>query len=223
MTKFSIAIDGPAGAGKSTIAKDLAKKLDCIYIDTGAMYRGVGLYCINQGIDYTDEEKVSSILSQITIDIQYTEGTQTIHLNGEDVSTAIRTPEAATAASKVATYLKVREALVAMQRNMQKSTSVVMDGRDIGTVVLPDATLKIFLTASSAERANRRCLEYKHKGLEANYEEILREIEARDYQDTHREVSPLKKALDAVKIDTTSLTIEDIVGQIITLLEQKSL
>lgn len=221
MNKFSIAIDGPAGAGKSTIAKELAKKLDCIYIDTGAMYRSVGFYCISKDVDYSVEEEVNRLLGEIDIDIKYANGTQSIYLNNEDVSTAIRTQEVATAASKVATYAKVREALVKMQRNLQKSTSVVMDGRDIGTVVLPDATLKIFLTASSKERANRRCLEYTQKGLEANYNQILKEIEERDYQDSNREVSPLRKAEDAVEIDTTHLTIEDIVESMMTLLQQR--
>lgn len=221
MNKFSIAIDGPAGAGKSTIAKEIARQLDCIYIDTGAMYRAVGLYCVNKGVGCLVEEKVSAILDEIVIDIKYVNGTQSINLNDEDVSTAIRTQEIATAASKVATYAKVRTALVDMQRNMQKSTSVIMDGRDIGTVVLPDATLKIFLTASAKERAERRCLEYKQKGIESDYEQILREIEERDYQDSNREVSPLKKAEDAVAIDTTHLTIENIVESIMTLLKQR--
>lgn len=221
MNRFSIAIDGPAGAGKSTIAKELAKDLSCIYIDTGAMYRTVGLASMRAGKDYTQEEAVSHLLANIHIEIKYTNGIQTIYLNQEDVSLAIRTQEVATAASKVATYPKVREALVEMQREMQKSTSVVMDGRDIGTVVLPQATLKIFLTASAKERAERRCLEYRQKGLEADFDQILKEIEERDYQDANREVSPLKKAEDAVEIDTTALTIEDIVESIKGLLNQR--
>lgn len=221
MTKFSIAIDGPAGAGKSTIAKNLARELNCIYIDTGAMYRAVGLYCINHQIDYTDEELVTRILPELSIDIHYTKGVQTIHLNNEDVSISIRTQEVASAASKVATYAEVRSALVAMQRKMQSTTSVVMDGRDIGTVVLPNATLKIFLTASASERAHRRCKEYEDKGIESNFEEILKEIKERDYQDSHREVSPLKKADDAVEIDTTYLTIDGIADQILELLKER--
>ena len=221
MTRFSIAIDGPAGAGKSTIAKNLARELNCIYIDTGAMYRAVGLYCINHQIDYADEEMVTRILPELSIDIHYTNGVQTIHLNNEDVSVSIRTQEVASAASKVATYAEVRSALVAMQRKMQSTTSVVMDGRDIGTVVLPNATLKIFLTASASERAHRRCKEYEEKGIESNFEEILKEIEERDYQDSHREVSPLKKADDAVEIDTTYLTIDGIADQILELLKER--
>ncbi|MGL6173300.1 MAG: (d)CMP kinase [Cellulosilyticaceae bacterium] len=221
MNRFSIAIDGPAGAGKSTIAKELAKDLSCIYIDTGAMYRTVGLASMMAGKDYTQEEEVNQLLKNIRIEIKYTNGMQNIYLNGEDVSLAIRTQDVATAASKVATYSKVREALVEMQRDMQKSTSVVMDGRDIGTVVLPHATLKIFLTASAKERAERRCLEYRQKGIEADFTQILQEIEERDYQDANREVSPLKKAEDAVEIDTTSLTITDIVESIKVLLAQR--
>lgn len=221
MKQFSIAIDGPAGAGKSTIAKQLAKKLQCIYIDTGAMYRSVGYYCMQQGIDYNDEQAVEEKLAAIKIDITYKDGTQSIALNGEDVSTAIRTQEVATAASKVATYKSVREALVEMQRSLAKRQSVVMDGRDIGTVVLPDATVKVFLTASAYERAKRRHLEYQEKGIQADFDALLKEIEERDYQDSNRVVSPLKQADDAVCIDSTTQSIEEVIANIEMFIRKK--
>ncbi|MGL5676271.1 MAG: (d)CMP kinase [Cellulosilyticaceae bacterium] len=221
MKQFSIAIDGPAGAGKSTIAKQLAKKLQCIYIDTGAMYRSVGYYCMQQGIDYNDEQAVEEKLAAIQIDITYKDGTQSIALNGEDVSTAIRTQEVATAASKVATYKSVREALVEMQRSLAKRQSVVMDGRDIGTVVLPDATVKVFLTASAYERAKRRHLEYQEKGIKADFDALLKEIEERDYQDSNRAVSPLKQADDAVCIDSTTQSIEEVIANIEMFIRKK--
>lgn len=219
MAIFSIAIDGPAGAGKSTIAKEIAKKLGCTYIDTGAMYRTVGYYCIRAGIDYSDELCVDKAIEAIHIDLKYEGITQRILLNGEDVSEAIRTQEVAASASKVATFAKVRTALVAMQRNLQTKQSVVMDGRDIGTVVLPNATLKIFLTASAEERAKRRLMEYEAKGIVADFETLLEEIKQRDEQDSTREVSPLRQASDAIAIDTTWLTIDEIVEQIIQLLK----
>lgn len=221
MSQFSIAIDGPAGAGKSTIAKQLAKRLQCTYIDTGAMYRAVGLYCINHDIDYCDEQAVNACLGNITIRLAYINNMQMIYLNDEDVSEAIRTQEVAATASKVATYSKVREALVEMQRQLAKTQCVVMDGRDIGTVVLPEATLKVFLTASAEERAKRRCLEYKEKGLPDTFDKILEEIKARDYQDANRSVSPLKRADDAEGIDSTELCIDEIVEHIYQLLTSR--
>ncbi len=222
MNNISIAIDGPAGAGKSTIAKQLAKNLNCIYIDTGAMYRAVGLYFINKNMNYNDEQLVQSHLGQIKIDLRYQDGTQQILLNDEDVSTAIRTQNVADAASKVATYKEVRTLLVSMQRQLKLKHSVVMDGRDIGTVVMPDATLKIFLTASPEERAKRRHLEYKEKGVHIPIENIYKEIIERDYQDSHREHSPLRKAEDALEINTTHRSILDTVEEIKTLLESRS-
>ncbi len=221
MKSFSIAIDGPAGAGKSTIAKELAKQLNCIYIDTGAMYRAVGLYFIKNQMDYNDEHLVESQLGNIKIDLGYQNGIQQIFLNNEDVSTAIRTQSVADAASKVATYKEVRSLLVSLQRQLKLKHSVVMDGRDIGTVVMPDATLKIFLTASPEERARRRHLEYQEKGINISIEELYKQITERDYQDTHRMHSPLKKAEDAIEIDTTNQTIEEIIKEIITLLKKK--
>lgn len=221
MKKFSIAIDGPAGAGKSSIAKVLANKLECIYIDTGAMYRSVGLGAIKQGLNYQDEEAVSLLMPNLDIKLKMSEEGQQIFLNGHNVSTEIRNDEVAAAASKVATYSKVREALVESQRAMQNETSVVMDGRDIGTVVMPNATLKIYLTASVNERALRRFKEYEAKGIQADLAVLTEEIAARDKQDMERKISPLKKADDAVEIDTTYMTIEEIVDRIMTLLKER--
>ncbi|MDF2593802.1 MAG: cytidylate kinase [Clostridia bacterium] len=220
MKKFSIAIDGPAGAGKSTIAKRLAKKLGCTYIDTGAMYRAVGLYCIEQHVDYGDESKVNDIIFSLEIELAAEDERQIIYLNGRDVSHKIRTDEVAAAASKVATYKVVREVLVKAQRYMQSKKSVVMDGRDIGTVVMPDATFKIFLTASVDERAKRRFKEYRKKGMTVSMEELTKDIIDRDYQDTNRKISPLKRAIDAIEVDTTALTIDEIVDKIMALTEK---
>ena len=211
MKTFSIAIDGPAGAGKSTIAKKIASDLKCVYIDTGAMYRSVGYYCLQNGINYGDEAAVCSALEKMTITLKTSENGQRIFLNDEDVSLKIRTDEVAAAASKVATYGPVREALVERQQEMAKSQAIIMDGRDIGTVVLPFATLKIFLTASVEERAQRRYKEYTEKGMEVCLETLKEEIKVRDAQDTGRKISPLKKAEDAVEVDTTYMSIDEIV------------
>lgn len=221
MSKFSIAIDGPAGAGKSTIAKRLATLLNCIYIDTGAMYRTVGYACLLEGVSYEDESAVVEVLNKIKLSMQYSEMGQQIYLNDENVSTKIRTDEVAAAASKVATYQPVREELVRRQQEMAKAQSVVMDGRDIGTVVLPFATLKIFLTASVEERAQRRFKEYAEKGMSVSIAQLEADIKARDLQDSTREISPLKQAEDAVVVDTTHLTIDEIVKKIEALLQER--
>lgn len=221
MKTFSIAIDGPAGAGKSSIAKQIATKLTCIYIDTGAMYRAVGYYCMREGIDYNEEAQVEKVVSQIQLKLSIQNEVQQIFLNEENVSTLIRNDQVAAAASKVATYKSVREALVKMQQEMAESTSLVMDGRDIGTVVLPDATLKIFLTASVEERAKRRYKEYVEKGETPCLETLRTEIRERDFQDSHRTISPLKKAEDAIELDTTYMTIDEIVEEIIGLLNAR--
>lgn len=221
MKPFSIALDGPAGAGKSTIAKTLAKRLGCVYIDTGAMYRAVGLYCILNDINYHEEVLVVSELQNIHITITYHEGQQQIFLNGQDVSEAIRRQEVAAAASNVATYKAVRKYLVDLQRKLAGEVSVVMDGRDIGTVVLPTATLKVFLTASAKVRATRRKLEYDEKGISVSLEQLIDEINERDMQDSNRIESPLKKAEDAIEVDSSNLTADAVVETIIQLLESR--
>ena len=204
---FSIAIDGPAGAGKSTIAKALARSLDAMYLDTGAMYRASGLYMLRRGAD-KDPAAIVACVNDVDIDVRYENGAQRMFLVGEDVTQAIRQPEVSLAASNVSAVPEVRERMVALQRRIAEGHSVIMDGRDIGTVVLPNATLKIYLTASAEERAKRRCLELEQKGTPVPYEQVLKEMIERDYQDTHRAASPLKPAEDAVHVDTSDLTLE---------------
>lgn len=205
---FSIAIDGPAGAGKSTIAKALAKSLGAMYLDTGAMYRAFGLYMLRRGAD-RDTAAILACVNDVDIDVRFVDGAQRMFLLGEDVTDAIRQPEVSLAASNVSAVPQVRERMVALQRKIAEGHSVVMDGRDIGTVVLPNATLKIFLTASAEERARRRCLELEQKGAPVPYEQVLKEMIERDYQDTHRAASPLKAAEDAVHVDTSDLTLDE--------------
>ncbi len=218
---YSIAIDGPAGAGKSTIAKQLAKQLEWIYIDTGAMYRAIALYCVHNDIDIEDEIKVSNNIKNISISIAYINKHQHIFLNDKDITDDIRTKEISRFASKVAVFKNVREKLVSLQQDLAYTKNVIMDGRDIGTVVLPNATLKIFLTASSCERANRRYKEQLAQGINEPFEEVLAQINSRDEQDYTREISPLRKANDAIEIDTTGYTIEQIVTKIYDLLNKK--
>ena len=218
---FNIAIDGPAGAGKSTVAKNAAKKMNFIYVDTGAMYRSIGLYLIRNGIDIDNEEKVSASLPDITVTIGFNKGKQEIFLNGENVSSLIRTQEVGEAASKTSAYKAVRSHLLELQRALSRTANVLMDGRDIGTTVLPQADLKIFLTASPEVRAKRRFKELSEKNIPAVYEDILREINERDYRDTHREISPLKQAEDAVFLDTSDMTEDQVTDRIIALAEEK--
>ena len=205
---ISVAIDGPAGAGKSTLARRLAGDLGYIYVDTGAMYRAIGLYALRAGKDPKDNEAVNALLPKISLRLASIEGEQHIYLGDEDVSTAIRTEEAGMAASAVGANPAVRAYLLDLQRNMAKTQNVLMDGRDIGTVVLPNATVKIFLTASPEARATRRWKEYQAKGMNNTYEEVLADVKQRDYQDTHREAAPLKQAEDAVLLDTSELNFE---------------
>ncbi len=204
----SVAIDGPAGAGKSTLARRLAAELGYIYVDTGAMFRTIGLYALRAGKNPKDNEAVNALLPEISLKFAFIGGEQHIYLNGEDVSTAIRTEEVGMAASAVGANPEVRAFLLGMQRDMAKTQDVLMDGRDIGTVVLPDATVKIFLTASPEARATRRWKEYQQKGVEVSYEEVLADVRQRDYQDTHRAAAPLRQADDAQLLDTSEMNFE---------------
>ena len=210
---FSIAIDGPAGAGKSTVAKAVAAELNAMYLDTGAMYRAFGLYMLRRGAN-KDKSAIIAAVDDVDITVEFIDGAQHIFLGGEDVSDAIREPEVSMAASEVSTVPEVRERMVALQRKIAEGHDVIMDGRDIGTKVLPNATLKIYLTASVEERARRRCLELEQKGIPEPYEKVLEEMKARDYQDTHRAASPLRPADDAVTVDTTNNTLEESVAKI---------
>lgn len=214
---LKIAIDGPAGAGKSTIAKGLAKKLNAIYVDTGAMYRAIGLYVLRNGIDKNDETAVVEAVSTINVSIVFEDGQQVVMLNGENVNGFIRTEEVGMMASGISGYAKVREKMVNLQRELAESTDVVMDGRDIGTVVLPNANPKIYLTASARVRAERRAAELEAKGEPADIDTIEKDIIDRDYADMHRAVSPLMKAEDAVEIDSSYMTIEEVQQAIIDL------
>ena len=204
----SVAIDGPSGAGKSSMAKRLAAELGYTYVDPGAMYRSVGLYALRAGKDPADNAAVEALLPQVHLDILLKDGTQHVLLNGEDVSSAIRAEEVGMAASAVGANPAVRAFLLDTQRNLAKSRDVLMDGRDIGTVVLPDATVKIFLTASPEARAQRRFAELQAKGEQADFETVLADIRRRDDQDTHRATAPLRRADDAVLVDTSELDIE---------------
>ena len=218
---YKIAIDGPSGTGKSTTAKKLAKDLSFIYIDTGAMYRAVGLYCVKNNIDIEDEETIKNNLDNIDINIFYKDGTQEIELNHEIVSKEIRENHISHCASVVSQYKDVREKLVSLQQDLAKKNSVIMDGRDIGTVVLPDADLKIYLIASDEERAKRRYKELLEKGQDVEYDTILKELKERDYRDSHRENSPLKRADDAIELDNTNMTIEEVVNKVKELFNEK--
>lgn len=217
---FNIAIDGPAGAGKSTIARRVAKELAYIYVDTGAMYRAMALYCVRNGVDKEEEAAVSAACEQIEVSIVYENGEQQVLLNGENVNGQIRTEEVGNTASVISAYGKVRSKLVELQRQLAATQNVIMDGRDIGTCVLPDAQVKIYLTASVETRGKRRFLELQEKGQECSLEEICADIRDRDYRDMHREISPLKQAEDAVLVDSSDMTIEEVVEAILTLVKQ---
>lgn len=218
---FNIAIDGPAGAGKSSIAKEVSGRLGFIYVDTGALYRTVALNAIRQGIDLNDADAVISTLDDVDIQLAFEDGSQKVLLNGEDVSSKIRTEEVSAGASKVSAIPKVREFLFDLQKNIAAKNDCLMDGRDIGTVVLPNADLKVFLTASPEERAQRRYKQNLERGMEADYNQILKEVNERDYQDTHRDIAPLKQADDAVLLDTTDMTFDEVVDYLLKLVEEK--
>ena len=217
----AIALDGPAGAGKSSIAKRAAKALDFIYVDTGALYRTIGLAATRKGVEPKPSAEVEKLLSEITVDLTFNDkGEQIVLLDGEDVSGLIRTPEASMMASKISAVPSVRAYLLDLQRNMAKSHNVIMDGRDIGTIVLPDAKVKIFLTASPEARAQRRYKELCEKGMDVKYEDILNDVITRDYNDSHRETAPLKPAEGCVMVDTTELDFEQSVEKIISVIKE---
>ena len=205
---ISVAIDGPSGAGKSTLAKRLAKELGYLYVDTGAMYRSIGLYALRQGVDPKDEAAVTALLPQIQIELRYVDGAQRVLLCGEDVSEAIRAEKVGMATSAVSAHPPVRAFLLELQRGMARTHDILMDGRDIGTVILPGATVKIFLTASAEARADRRFKELQEKGVATDYETVLEDIRQRDYQDSHRATAPLRQAEDAVLVDTSDMDLE---------------
>lgn len=218
---INVALDGPSGAGKSTIAKMTAKKLKYVYVDTGALYRSIAYYVISNGINPKDTDAVVASLKHIDVKLAYVDDSQRVLLNGEDVSDKIRTPEVSMGASCVSAVPKVREFLFDLQQNIARENNIIMDGRDIGTVVLPNADVKIFLTATAEERANRRFKELAEKGDTSTYEEVLEDIVQRDYNDTHRDVAPLKKADDAIEVDSTNLTLEQSADEIYKIIMEK--
>mgnify|MGYP004479722451 FL=1 len=219
---YNIAIDGPAGAGKSTIARRVARELSFIYVDTGAMYRAMALYLLREGVDRSNTEQIGEICQNAEISIEYQNGEQIVLLNGENVNSHLRTEEVGNMASVSSAVPRVREKLLSLQRKLAKDMSVVMDGRDIGTTILPDADVKIYLTASSLTRAQRRYLELQEKGTICNLDEIQKDIEERDQRDMNREISPLRQADDAILVDSSTLTIEQVVDRILEIFRLKT-
>ena len=220
--KISIAIDGPAGAGKSTIARRLAAEMGYHYVDTGAIYRTVAYFFDLWGVSPKDIDGISRYIDELTVRIEYdAQGVQHMIMNGMDVTGDIRTPEISQKASLISAHAIVRDMLLDMQREIAQQYDVIMDGRDIGTVVLPDATVKIFLTASPEARATRRWKEYQAKGMPNTYEEVLADVKQRDYQDTHREIAPLKMSRDSIKVDTSDMTIEEVLEKLKDIVAQK--
>lgn len=211
---FNVAIDGPAGAGKSTVARAVAKEMGLIYVDTGAMYRAMALFMLREGVDIKDRLKIAEKCTQADITIRYEDGVQVVYLNGENVNRYIRTEEVGEAASVISPVAKVRENMVRLQKALAAQSDCIMDGRDIGTCVLPGAQLKIYLTASSDVRAKRRYDELTAKGQSCNLQQIKEDIEDRDYRDMHREISPLKQAEDAVLVDTSHMSQEEVIDEI---------
>ncbi|MDD6677816.1 MAG: (d)CMP kinase [Firmicutes bacterium] len=222
MKTYTIAIDGPAGAGKSTIARRLARELGYCYVDTGAIYRTVAYFFSLIGISPKDQDGVAKYIDELTVEMEYDEeGKQHMIMNTLDVTDDIRTPEISQGASLVSAHKVVRDMLLDMQRDVARKHNVIMDGRDIGTVVLPNATVKIFLTASAEVRAQRRCKELEAKGLPEKYEKVLKDIQQRDYQDSHRAIAPLKQARDAVLLDTSDLDIDGVVAAMMKIVREK--
>ncbi|MBE6995912.1 MAG: (d)CMP kinase [Ruminococcaceae bacterium] len=223
MKTISVAIDGPSGAGKSTLAKSLSAKLGYVYVDTGALYRTIGYYVFSHGIEPKDQEAVTAILPEIRVEMCYGEdGLQHMLLNGQDVTKEIRLPEISMYASAVSAHPPVRAFLLEMQRQLARTNNVIMDGRDIGTVVLPDAQVKIFLTATAEERARRRHLELEQRGTPQPFETVLQDIQQRDYNDSHRAVAPLKQAEDATLLDTTSLNFAEAEQAVLQIIKEKT-
>ena len=220
-TVINVAIDGPAGAGKSTVSRGAAKQIGFVYVDTGALYRAVGVNALRKGINTRDKAAVAESINGINVDLVFENDEQKVLLNGEDVSVEIRTPPASMAASDVSAVPEVRAFLFDLQKNIAAKTNCRMDGRDIGTVVLPHAQVKIFLTASPEERATRRYRELVEKGSEVSYKEVLEDLIERDYNDSHREIAPLKPAEDGVIFDTTGLTLEESVKEIVKIIKEK--
>ncbi len=218
---INIAIDGPSGAGKSTIAKAASKALGFIYVDTGALYRTVGLNALRMGKNTKSAEEIIPTLKDVKVSLRFVDGEQRVFLGEEDVSSAIRQNEVSMAASNVSAIPEVRAFLFDLQRDIAKENNCLMDGRDIGTVVLPNAQIKIFLTASSVARAQRRHKELLEKGQKVDFNTLLKEIEERDYQDSHREIAPLKQAEDAVLVDTTELNLEEAINRVIEVIKEK--
>jgi len=221
MDKLVIALDGPSGSGKSSLAKAIAKRLSIVYLDTGALYRTVGLYTKNRGVDPKDADAVAAILDGLDIDVKIEDGAQQVYLNGECVGDTIRTPEMSMYASAVSAHPAVREFLLETQRSFARRSSVIMDGRDIGTVVLPDADVKIFLTASDEVRAKRRLLELTEKGQSVTFEEVLSDMRARDLADSTRAAAPLKKADDAILLDNSKLDFDGTVDAALSIILAK--
>jgi len=219
--KLTIALDGPAGSGKSSVAKRIAKELNILYLDTGAMYRAVGYAMLGKGIDPLDKTRVESEMQATHVKIRFGDGHQQVWVNGEDVTDKIRTPEISKAASDVSAHPAVRMAMVQLQRETSENYDMILDGRDIGTFVLPEAEFKFFLTASCRERAKRRHKEIVQKGIESSLDEIHQEIEKRDYNDSHRALAPLKQAEDAVLIDSTQLSLDDVVNVILDKIKEE--
>lgn len=218
---INVAIDGPAGAGKSTVARAAAKALGYIYVDTGALYRAVGVYALRNKIVTTDAKKVAEALKNITVELKFTDGVQHVFLNGDDVSEEIRLPEASMAASNVSAIPAVRAFLFDLQRDIASKNNCLMDGRDIGTVVLPNARVKIFLTADDEERAMRRYKELTEKGSNATFQEVLDDLRQRDYNDSHREIAPLKPAEDSVIVNTTGLSLQGSIDAVVNIVKEK--
>lgn len=219
MNQIAVAIDGPSGAGKSTIAKTAAKTLGFIYVDTGALYRTIGLAVFRKNFDALTPDEVISVLSEINITLKYIDGAQRVYLNGEDVSELIRTPKISLFASRVSVIPEVREFLLDMQRDIANKNNVIMDGRDIGTVILPNAKVKIFLTASDEKRAERRYLELCGKGIETTPQEVLNDMRKRDEKDSSRSLAPLKKADDAILLDTSELDLQQSINAVINIIK----